>query len=75
MAVPDRRADAAPAGRRVTDRRAAAWLAGSDSVAHAVPDRGRAPRTACGQPATGELLAWPERERCPQCLAALGLAV
>ncbi|MFN8629042.1 MAG: hypothetical protein U0838_01595 [Chloroflexota bacterium] len=48
------------------------WLAWADGVAHAIPARGRVTRTACGLPATDERLSWPERSRCPRCLAALG---
>ena len=48
------------------------WLASKDGEAHAVPARGRWVRTACGLPALDERMAWPERARCPRCLAALG---
>ena len=50
------------------------WVASKDGVGHAVPARGHVARTACGLPATGERLSWPERARCPRCLAALGFA-
>jgi hypothetical protein len=36
---------------------------------------GRVTRTACGIPATDERLSWPTRDRCPRCMAALGLPV
>jgi hypothetical protein len=47
------------------------WTAGPDGVAHLhMP----AHRTACGVPPTAEKWAWPERSRCPACLAAVALA-
>ena len=49
------------------------WQAGPDREAHAIPARGRVTTTACDRPATDDRLAWPERSRCPRCLATLGL--
>ncbi len=50
------------------------WVASTrEGVAHAVPPRGRVTRGACGQPVLPDSMSWPERSRCPRCLAAIGL--
>ena len=50
------------------------WRAGADGIAHAVSSRNRRwTRTACGRVPVAEQLAWPERSRCPECCAILGL--
>ncbi len=54
-------------------RRQVRWWAFRDGIAHAVPARGRVVRSACGRALAGEAMTWPERSRCAQCLARLGL--
>jgi hypothetical protein len=63
-------------GRLVSAMGRIRWLAWTrEGLAHAVAARGRVTRTACGIPATDERLSWPTRDRCPRCMAALGLPV
>jgi hypothetical protein len=43
------------------------WVADSDRVAHAVPDRGRQLRTLCGLRPVDPRYGWPAVVRCPAC--------
>ncbi len=46
------------------------WIAERDGEAHAHVGA-RATRTACGQRARSEKLAWPAKTRCEACMAAV----
>ena len=70
---PGRFAGADPFGGRSMNATRIRWVAFTAAgEAHAVPSRGRWVWTACRLPAVDERMTWPERTRCPRCLAALG---
>ena len=43
------------------------WIADSDRIAHAHPQRGRATRALCGRPAIDPRYGHPAAVRCPAC--------
>lgn len=59
-----------PAGALVPTYRWS-WLAARDGIAHARRMNRLQARTACGLRPVDERFAWPERERCPACLAVV----